>query len=329
MNKNYKIIQLKKDDTALINQLLDTAAEIHNRKRDSIEWFTWKYFDSPFGESICLLAINNNVIAGEVTFGKYEFILNEKPLNCLISYQTMVHPEHQKKGLFSMLTKEIIKIAKDESIDLIFNFPNKASYTPFEKLNFTPINHLKNYIFIANKFHFTINFLSIKKPFFATSVNEINAENNSVFNHLKETISPLKIADTLIPSRTPSFLKWRYFTQPLYDYKIIETDLGWAIVRNGKRGNLNETQIMECFPNNRFSNSYVKELKQQIKRELKPDLILMNVSENHPINNSLKSAGFISLPHNISFFTFSLNKKFEKYSTNKNWIITATEFHRY
>lgn len=329
MNKDYKIIRLKKEDTVLINQLLDTAAEIHNRKRDSIEWFTWKYFASPFGESICLLAINNNEIAGEVTFGKYEFILNGEVQKCLISYQTMVHPKHQKKGLFSKLTKEIIAIANKEKIDLIFNFPNKASYTPFERLNFAPINHLKNYLVITNKINFIKSPLSIKKPFFADTIKNLNEEENIIFESLKNTINTLSIKDVLTPNRTYNFLKWRYFTQPLYDYRIIKSNLGWSIIRIGKRGKLKEIQIMEMFPNNSYDTAFIKSIKKEIKKKLRPDIILLNISENHPINNTLKRVGFISLPHSISFFTFSLKKELEVYSVEKKWIITATEFHRY
>jgi GNAT superfamily N-acetyltransferase len=329
MQDNYKIIRLKKEDKTLTNQLLDTAAQIHNRKKDSYDWLNWKYFESPFGESICLLALKDNEIAGEVTFGKYEFLLNGVTQKCLISYQTMVHPQHQKKGLFSKLTKEILNIAEAEGIDLIFNFPNKASYTPFLRLNFIPINHLKNYISITNKLNFVKSPLSIKKPFFANSIEEFNKLELESFENLKETIQPLQIKENLVPNRTYAFLKWRYFTRPLYDYRIIKSEAGWAIVRLGMRGKLNEVQIMEIFPKEKHTASFLRSIKKEIQHTISPDIILMNISENHPINNPLKRVGFISLPHSISFFTFSLNKKISSYSTAKKWVITATEFHRY
>ena len=218
------------------------------REKDSIDWLKWKYFGSPFGECICLLALKNEEIAGEVTFGKYEFILNGEIVTCLISYQTMVHPNHQKKGLFSKLTKQVLEIAKSEGIDMVFNFPNKASYVPFQRLNFVPLNNLKNYVYVSNKLKFISNPLLIKRPYFANKITELNKSESNKLETLKNSIHPLKLNNILTPNRTYEFLKWRYFTYPLYDYRIVSSETGWAIIRIGKRGIFNEVQVMEFFP---------------------------------------------------------------------------------
>ncbi len=325
----YKVIT-KDSNEAYFNQLLENAALIHNRKKDSLEWLKWKYFDSPFGESICVVALTkDNEIAGEVTFGQYQYMLNDKVIKCLISYQTMVHPNHQKKGLFSSLTKEVLKIAKNKGIELVLNFPNKASYAPFEKLNFTPINHIENSVFFTKKISTLFNLLSLKKPFNATTINSISDKQLTLFNELKNTITPLKIKDILTPNRTPEFIKWRYFTYPLYDYRIINTTLGWAIIRLGKRGGLNEVQIMEIFPNDEITISFMKKIRKTIISELSPNLILFNLSTNHPIKPIIKKLGFYFLPHNISFFTYAINKNKCNLLNKKSWLVTATEFHRY
>jgi len=328
MVDTYKIIRLQKKDTALMKQLLDSAASIHNREKDSIEWLKWKYFNSPFGEAICLLAVKDNVIAGEVTFGRYEYILNNSILKCITSYQTMVHPQHQKKGLFSKLTKEVLAIAKEEDIDLVFNFPNNASKTPFKRLNFTPINHIKNYVHIANILNFISSPTSLKKTFIPKKIKEIDSQNLSLLKEISKTIKPLT-TDILTPNRTFNYMKWRYFTQPLFNYKIIIVKMGWVIVRTGKRGKLNEVQIMEIFPESSFNSTFIKQLKKKIKIECNADIILINISKTHPLNLNLIKTGFISLPHNISFFTFAINNNFNNYLNQKNWILTATEFHRY
>lgn len=325
----YKVIT-KESNEAYFNQLLENAALIHNRKKDSLEWLKWKYFNSPFGESICIVALTkDNEIAGEVTFGQYQYFLNNKIIKCLISYQTMVHPNHQKKGLFNSLTKEALKIANTKEIELVLNFPNKASYAPFEKLNFVPINHIENKVFLIKKFTTILNILSLKKPFLASVIHEVDKKQLLLFNKLKNTITPLKIKDTLTPNRTHEFIKWRYFTHPLYDYRIINTTLGWAIVRLGKRGGLSEVQIMEMFPTTNFNYEFIKAIKQKIIDELKPNLILCNVSSNHPAVNFIKKAGFHALPHNISFFTYAINNQLSNLLKKENWIVTATEFHRY
>lgn len=326
---NYKIIT-KESNEAYFVQLLENAALIHNREKDSLEWLKWKYFDSPFGESICVVALTkDNKIAGEVTFGQYQYMLNDKVIKCLISYQTMVHPNHQKKGLFNSLTKEGLKTANTKGVGLVLNFPNKASYAPFKKLNFVPINHIENKVFLVKKITTLLNILSLKKPFLATVIHKVDEKQLLLFNELKNTITPLKIKDILTPNRTPEFIKWRYFTYPLYDYRIINTTLGWAIVRLGKRGVLNEVQIMELFSTTNFNYEFIKKIKGEIIAKLKPNIILCNVSNNHPAVSFTKKAGFHALPHNISFFTYAINNQLSKFLKKESWIVTATEFHRY
>lgn len=331
MNQEYNYITITKDSNEkYFNQLIEVAALIHHRKKDSLEWLKWKYFESPFGESICIVALSKeNEIAGEVTFGQYQYVLNDRVIKCLISYQTMVHPNHQKKGLFSSLTKKVLKVAEDKGIELILNFPNKASYAPFEKLNFTPINHINNRVFLVKKITTLINLLSLKNPFNAATINSISDGQLTLFNELKNNITPLKIKNTLTPNRTPEFIKWRYFTYPLYDYRIINTPLGWAIVRIGTRGKLNEVQIMEMFPTTNFNDSFIKAIKHKIIVELNPNIILCNLSNNHPAALFIKKSGFFNLPHNINFFTYAINNQLSKWLTQENWIVTATEFHRY
>ena len=325
----YKVIT-RNSKEKYFAALLENAAYIHKREKDTLDWLKWKYFESPFGESICIVALTkDNKIAGEVTFGQYQYILNNKTIKCLISYQTMVHPNHQKKGLFSSLTKEALKIAKTKGIELVLNFPNKDSYAPFEKLNFYPINHIDNKVFLVMKISTLINILSLKKPFLATIIHEVSEKQLLLFNELKNTITPLRIKDTLTPNRTPEFIKWRYFTFPLYDYRIIKTSLGWSIVRLGKRGVVNEVQIMEMFPITIFNYEFIQKIKHKIIAELKPNIILCNISNNHPAERFIKKSGFYALPHKISFFTFAINNHFANLLKKEIWIVTATEFHRY
>ncbi|MCC7333007.1 MAG: GNAT family N-acetyltransferase [Flavobacteriales bacterium] len=327
----YRFHQLQETDVDLLNLLLETASEIHGRKVDSIEWLKWKYFGSPFGNAISIIALtSDNKIAGEVTFGCYEFILNLKIIPCIISYQTMVHPNHQKKGLFLQLTDKVLAIAKTKQIDLVFNFPNQASFKPFVKMNFTPINHIKNWVNFSNFLNIILNIKSLKSPFFADSINKVSDVQLKIFEELKDSITPLKLNDILVPNRTYSFIKWRYFTYPLYNYQILKNNMGWAIIRTGKRGKLIEVQVMEIFPHNdNQSKLFIKLLKKSIKTVYNPNIILLNLSENHPSTVFIKNNFFFSLPHSINFFAKSLNPNYNHLINKDSWIITPTEFHRY
>lgn len=328
---DYKIINRNSDQQYYLD-LLENAAFIHNRTQDSLEWLKWKYFGSPYGDCIVVMAYSKEgKLAGEISFGRYEFVDEGKVVKAIYSYQTMVHPNFQRKGLFSSLTKKVIEIAQKEKIDVIFNFPNHNSYQPFLKLNFIPLNGLKYWITPGHFSTFIKQFnpISLKKPFLVNKVKSYNPATLKTFNKIAKDINPYSLPNTLYPNRTYDFLKWRYFTHAMHHYEIIETEMGWAIVRVGKRGTFTEVQIMEVFPKEIFSVRFIKTIVKKIKQQLKVGLVIFNMSEAHPLNGKMLTAGFISMPNKLKFCIYPLNDKGKKYLERKNWVITATEFHRY
>ncbi len=328
---DYKVIT-RNSEEKYFTDLLENAAFIHKREQDTLDWLKWKYFGSPFGDCIVVMAYSKNgALAGEISFGKYEFVENGRIIKAIYSYQTMVHPNFQRKGLFSSLTNKVIEIAKEQQVDVVFNFPNHNSYLPFLKLNFKPLNGLKYWITRGNMLSFIkqLSPLSLKKPFLVTKINSFNSKTLELFNNLAKNVHPYVFSKVLYPNRTFDFLKWRYFTHPMHLYEIIETKLGWAIVRLGKRGSFTEAQIMDVFPIIDFDTKFLKTITKQIRQQLNVGLIVFNMSEAHPLNKKMLASGFISLPNKLKFCAYPLNEIGKKYVNKSNWIITATEFHRY
>jgi hypothetical protein len=63
------------------------------------------------------------------------------------SGDTMTHPKHQGKGLFTHLAKITYALAEKEGIDFIFGFPNKNSYPGFKKkLEWDFYNDINTYV---------------------------------------------------------------------------------------------------------------------------------------------------------------------------------------
>lgn len=328
---DFKIIT-RNSEKKHFTALLENAAFIHKREQDTFDWLKWKYFGSPFGDCIVVMAYSKEgELAGEISFGKYEFLDGDKIIKAIYSYQTMVHPNFQRKGLFSSLTNKVIDIAKKQNIDVIFNFPNHNSYEPFLKLGFIPLNNLNYWVTIGSFKSFINGFspLSLKKPFLVTKITEYDEQTLRLFNELSNTIKPESINSILYPNRTVEFIRWRFFTFPMHLYKIIQTELGWVIVRVGYRGNIPEAQIMEVFPTKKLNSIFLKTITKQIREELKVGIIVFNMSNTHPLNKEMVICGFFNLPNKLKFCVFPLNKTGNQYLNKTNWIITATEFHRY
>ncbi|MBI3502604.1 MAG: GNAT family N-acetyltransferase [Bacteroidetes bacterium] len=123
---------------------------------------------------------------------------------CMIEFQnkkilaaqsgdTMTHPLHQGKGLFTKLAKATYELAAQEGIQFIFGFPNKNSYPGFtKKLNWIHKENMKSYIFRIN----TLPLIKIAKKFNLQSLYESFA-----FAFLKKYLSKKKsFSNSLIAS---------------------------------------------------------------------------------------------------------------------------------
>ena len=69
------------------------------------------------------------------------------------SGDTMTHPQHTGKGLFTQLAKKTYETAKGEGIEFIFGFPNKNSFPGFiKKLNWIQTGSMVNFTISVKTF---------------------------------------------------------------------------------------------------------------------------------------------------------------------------------
>jgi hypothetical protein len=81
------------------------------------------------------------------------------------SGDTMVHMQHQGKGLFISLAKTTYSLCKDIGIKVVFGFPSKSSSKGFfKKLDWVQLGNLKKFDFLI--FTFPISLLVSKFSFF-------------------------------------------------------------------------------------------------------------------------------------------------------------------
>lgn len=326
----YKVV--KSTDQDYFDLMVNTASEIHGRIGDDINWMKWKYFQSPHGDCLVIIALSKDgQLAGEVSFGQYQLIDNGKTIKAIYSYQTMVHPNFQKRGLFTKLYNKLVEHAQDLGIDIIFNFPNHNSYEPFLKLNFKPLNSIKYWVAPGNygKIIKGLSKNSVKGIFKSNTITGYSKELLQDFKNLKANIIQDKFEGILFVNKSVDFIKWRFFTNPMFEYGIINTKSGNAIVRVGTRGKYEEIQILELFPKIGYTKSFIKAIKTEIKKKYNPATIVINLSDGHPANSLMSASGFYSIPTKIKFCVFPLNEKAKNYLEKKNWAITATAFHRY
>lgn len=115
----------------------------------NISFLRKKYDTIRFGaEYIGYFAKHNqtNEVAGY--YGVFPILASYETKSLLIaqSGDTMTHPKHQGKGLFTVLAKLTYELAINSGIEFVFGFPNKNSYPGFiKKLNWKHLTDINNY----------------------------------------------------------------------------------------------------------------------------------------------------------------------------------------
>lgn len=110
---------------------LDGYLDLYNRVFGfsvDIEWFQWKYEDPPTADTPnIIVAEYEGEIVGARSFLALRISSNFQEYRALQPCDTMVAPEHRKKGLFTRMNRKAIRDYESSDVRLFFNFPNENS----------------------------------------------------------------------------------------------------------------------------------------------------------------------------------------------------------
>lgn len=100
------------------------------------EFFSWKHSQSPFGQSFSLgvRCLRSADLVGLRLFQPWNFLSGGDSIRGVRAVDTCTHPDHQRKGIFSYLTRLALQDLASEKVDLVFNTPNKKSLPGYLKL---------------------------------------------------------------------------------------------------------------------------------------------------------------------------------------------------
>ncbi|PSP74815.1 GNAT family N-acetyltransferase [Halobacteriales archaeon QS_3_64_16] len=143
----YEIRPFEPGDRGEICSLYETVFE----ETATIEWFDWKYTDDPFIEGVpIVLAERENRIVGARPFFALEMCAGDRRALALQPGDTMVHPEHRRKGLFTRMTEAAIERYGDREPEFFFNFPNDRSRPGYLDMGWRLVSETPIYYRIQN-----------------------------------------------------------------------------------------------------------------------------------------------------------------------------------
>lgn len=250
----------KEDIPDIVNLLKMSLGESLMPK--SVEYWTWKHINNPFGESPVLLAIENNQIIGVRAFMRWQWRKEGKIYRAIRAVDTATHPEHQGRGIFKKLTLELLDECKKDGIDLVFNTPNDKSKPGYLKMGWEEAGRLPVKVGFKRPFSMVLNKLK----------SNINAEfvpiDNGKFDVLKsikQYSGGYRVYSNWKTDYSLEYLNWRYSDIPIIQYGGIGNDAALVIFRIKKGGLGKELRICDAFGETGKVQGFVKQIYNKFK----------------------------------------------------------------
>jgi GNAT superfamily N-acetyltransferase len=238
------------------------------------EFFRWKHLLNPFGPSFMLVAEANHRVVGLRAFMRGRFRAGDEIVHAVRAVDTATHPEFQGQGIFSRLTRSALDALRGEA-DLVFNTPNEKSGAGYLKMGWKAVGEIPVWIRVRRPIRFAGGSFLFRqggatwghRPVVdAPPAKELLDDDAALRGLLDEA----HLDDgRLTTDRSVSYLRWRYGSAPLLDYRAVATQrdgrlTGLAVFRVRPRGRLWETTIAEVITR-RGDEQVARQLMKQVK----------------------------------------------------------------
>lgn len=207
-------------------------------------YFDWQYRKNPEGKALVLLAKDdskNNLIVGSNTIIPIKLLVDNEEIISSLACNVQVHPNYQKKGVFSNLLSSMSSEATEKGISSLFAVPNENSFNSFIKegsIEITQLPLLVRPIKFSQYFQNPLNkILSIFDYLWKTKISdETVQEFDGNFDNFQSLLLLLSERVPVLLKRNTEFFKWRYLEHPTKKYKIFVLKekniiIGYIIIR--------------------------------------------------------------------------------------------------
>jgi hypothetical protein len=222
---------------------------------------------------------------------------------------TVTHPDHRRRGIFTELTRAALEEARREGVDLLFNTPNENSMPGYLKMGWAHVAELPLYAKPLRPTGLLKRVLCSRwgraRPAH-TAGQTVRGEEapamENVLAALHDTASlgrPWCNGDLNTP-RTADFLRWRYLRHPHATYRaeVEEREgqtLGAILYRIKQRGPLRELLLDDIIaPPQR--PEVVSVLLRRLCRNTAADYVVAHFSAHSPFRKILMRHGFWRVP---------------------------------
>jgi GNAT superfamily N-acetyltransferase len=214
-------------------------------------FFDWKHQQNPFGVSPAWDAVDSGRIVGFRTFMRWEFDTPQGVSRAVRAVDTATHPDHQGRGIFSLLTRAAIEELTADGVAFVFNTPNDRSRPGYLKMGWQVVDRLPTGL----------------RPASLRALPRIAAARTAAERWSVPTVAALSVQvafadegalaallertarlDAMTTRRSPAYLRWRYGFAPLA-YRVLPAGdsvaHGLLVFRLRRRGSALELVVAD------------------------------------------------------------------------------------
>lgn len=159
----YLIRPYEEGDAAGFLSLYRTVSNSDHNK----DWFRRTYVENPYVDHVPIFVVESDgEIVGVRPFTAFRLQSGDESVLGLLTRDTMVHPDHRRRGLFSEMTKLALQYYKTAGPAFFFSHSNPKSLPGYRKMGWSPLGTRETYLRVQN----VETFVSMRTRDLVTSV---------------------------------------------------------------------------------------------------------------------------------------------------------------
>lgn len=282
------------------------------------EFFRWKHKTSPFGASysLALRSEMDGELAGIRLFQRWDLARDLEVVSAVRAVDTSTHPKHQRKGVFTYLTRTALVALEADGVDLVFNTPNSNSLPGYLKMGWELVDRIP----IQGRLLRGFSKVRLEAHDFETLVQGCEEE------QIMSLIDGARVPGKNQIRKSINYLRWRYSEHPTVDYRfsVLEQDKvihGLAVWCETERKGLTELVVCELFA--RTGQSCAELLGNVIRSSSSHYSVA--VFTNNPIaSEAMRQNGFRQIPFKrISFVVKPLSSSLGQILNRESWTLST------
>jgi GNAT superfamily N-acetyltransferase len=207
--------------------------------RKSEKAWNWKYLQNPLSsnETEVIIALDKGRIVGARPFMFAEMWINGKKAKTAQHCDTMVHPDHQRMGIFSKMGRFSIEYLQKRGIALSYGFPNSLSSKGFLKQGYEELveteklfkimnpeaisYRIKNRLLARSSSFLYRRFLDRRSWDLSKDSEIFETEKSGKISSELTEIDNLRSREVIDLSRSEDYLRWRFDSHPEHEYRYV------------------------------------------------------------------------------------------------------------